>query len=361
MQCRISGRISCYICSKSSGLEKGKENLRIQLLILIIACILFALKIASWYITRSVAILTDALESIVNVIAGSTGFYALYLSAKPRDENHPYGHGKAEFLSAAIEGILIVVAGFIIIMEAIRNLIHPHDLQKLDFGILLIGISALINFITGFVAVRKGKRNKSMALEASGRHLQSDTYSTLAIIGGLVLIYFTKIRQIDGAVAILMSFIIIITGYRITRKSIAGIMDEADQKILAQMLALLNQHRHLHQNWIDLHNLRVIKFGSVLHVDCHLTVPWYLNVQESHEEIDKLTALIMGEFGESMEFFVHADGCIESSCPVCTKKDCPVRKHTFVERMDWSLENVFSDEKHRLSMARTHPNRSAKF
>ena len=327
-------------------MEPAKENLKVQRWVVIVAILLFIIKMLAYVLTHSIAILTDALESTVNVVAGLIGFYSLYVSAKPRDIDHPYGHGKAEFLSSAVEGVLIIVAGLVIIYEGTHKLLHPAPLEQLDYGIVLVVLSAIINFVMGFIAIKKGRKNKSLALESSGRHLQSDTYSTLAIIAGLVLIYFTKLEFIDSIVAMLMSCIIIFIGYRITRKSIAGIMDEADQKILTELIELLNKHRR--PNWIDVHNLRVIKFGSILHVDCHLTVPWYLNVLEAHKETEALTKLIRNEFGETMEFFVHVDGCIEPSCPICNKKDCDQRQHAFQEKINWTLENIISDKKHRI-------------
>jgi len=324
--------------------DKSKETLRIQSWILFVAVLLFSIKIIAWWLTRSVAILTDALESIVNVIAGIVGLYSLTIAYKPRDSNHPYGHGKAEFLSAAIEGTLIMLAGIFIIYEAINQLIHPKELQQLNYGIMLVAISAVINFVVGYYAVKKGKENNSEALEASGQHLKSDTYSTIAIIVGLSLIYFTQIRQLDSIVAIIMSVVIMIIGYRIARKSVAGIMDEADEKILGKVIVRLNNSRQA--NWIDIHNLRVIKFGNVLHVDCHMTVPWYLNVREAHEEIDKLRKLIQSEFGSVMEFFVHSDGCIPDCCPICIKTDCHVREHPFIKKIEWEMQNAIPNKKH---------------
>jgi cation diffusion facilitator family transporter len=327
--------------------DKNKETIRIQFWILIVAVVLFSLKIIAWWLTKSVAILTDALESIVNVIAGLVGLYSLSIAYKPRDVNHPYGHGKAEFLSAAIEGTLIMLAGVFIIYEAVLQLVHPKELQQLSYGIVLVGISALINFVVGVIAVKKGKENNSEALQASGHHLKSDTYSTLAIIIGLVLIYFTHIHQLDSIVAIIMSIVIMIIGYRIARKSVAGIMDEADEKILGKVIELLNNSRL--PNWVDIHNLRVIKFGNVLHVDCHMTVPWYLNVRQAHKEVESLRILIEKEFGSAMEFFVHADDCVGSCCPICIKTDCSVREHAFVRRIEWKLENALPDHKHELT------------
>ena len=322
----------------------SKQNLRVQRLIAIISILLFLIKIVAWYITNSVAILTDALESTVNVVAGLIGLYSLYVSAKPRDIDHPYGHGKAEFISAAIEGTLIAVAGVFIIYEAVNNLFHPAIIKKLDWGILLLAVTALINYAAGSYCVKTGKKNNSLALIASGKHLVSDTYTTVGIIAGLGLLYFTKIARIDSLVAILFAFVIIYTGYKIIRSSLAGIMDEADEKLLEDLVKSLNANRS--KNWVDLHNLRIIKYGSVLHMDCHLTVPWFFNVNEAHQEVDILSDLVRKKFGESVELFVHSDGCMNFSCPICIKEDCHVRQHPFKEKVEWTMENILSNKKH---------------
>jgi len=324
----------------------AKQNLRVQKMVTGVALLLFVIKLVAWYLTGSVAVLTDALESTVNVIAGLIGWYSLYVSAKPRDMDHPYGHGKAEFLSAAVEGALIAIAGIIIIYEAINNLLHPHPIKALDYGLLLVAITAIINYLAGAYCVRIGRKNNSLALIASGKHLQSDTWSTLGIIVGLILMLITRLWWIDSVVAILLALLIMYTGYRIVRSSLAGIMDEADKAILEKMVALLNANRRT--NWIDLHNLRIIKYGSVLHMDAHLTVPWYLNVHEAHAEIDALAGLVKNEFGESVELFVHSDGCLDFSCRICNNTDCNVRKHAFEQRITWTVENIAANSKHRL-------------
>jgi cation diffusion facilitator family transporter len=329
-------------------LQVTQQNLRLQKIITTIAILLFVVKIIAWYLTHSIAILTDALESIVNVIAGLIGVYSLYISAKPKDYDHPYGHGKAEFISAAIEGTLITVAGFVIIYEAVNNLQHPHSLKKLDYGIALVAVTALINYVAGALCIKTGNKNNSLPLIASGKHLQSDTWSTLGIIAGLFLILFTKIAWMDSAVAILFAMIIIYTGYKIIRSSIAGIMDETDEALLQKLVATLNANRQ--QNWVDLHNLRIIKYGATIHLDCHLTVPWYLNVHEAHKEIDSLSALVKKEYGESVELFVHSDGCLDFSCSICLKPNCAVRKHRFKKRIDWSIANISSNTKHTVNM-----------
>src|SRR6476620_2265926 len=201
----------------------------------------------AWYLTHSVSILTDALESIVNVVAGLIGVYSLYLSAKPKDEDHPYGHGKVEFISAAVEGTLVTVAGVLIIYKATINLLNPHHIEKLDYGIILVAATAIVNYITGTICVKRGLKNNSLLLIASGQHQRTDTWSTIGIIAGLVLIYFTKLIWIDSAVAILFALIIIFMGYKIIRTSIAGIMDETDKLLLQRMVELLNKERK--ENW----------------------------------------------------------------------------------------------------------------
>lgn len=321
------------------------QNLKVQKWVALVSAVLLAVKFIAYFYTSSVAILTDAMESIVNVIAGLVGLYSLYIAAQPRDFNHPYGHGKAEFLSAAIEGILIGLAGIFILYEAIQKLIVPEGVKKIDVGIMLIAATAIINYAMGWVCVAYGRRNKSLALQASGRHLQTDTYSTLAVIMGLVLLHFTNLAWIDSAVAILLSLFILYTSYNITRQSIAGIMDEADEKLLTDMVALVNTHRR--HNWVDLHNLRVIQFGSILHVDAHLTVPWYFTVKEAHTEVDILSDLIRNKYGQSLELFIHSDDCIAGpQCPICIKADCTVRKQAFDKKIEWTLENVVKNKKH---------------
>lgn len=335
-----------YLQSQILPLQTAKQNLRLQKIITVIGIGLFITKVIAWYITQSVAILTDALESTVNVLAGLIGVYSLYVSAKPKDKDHPYGHGKAEFISAAVEGTLITVAGFVIIYEAINNLLHPHSIQQLDFGIALVAATAVINYIAGAFCISAGKKNNSLVLISSGKHLQTDTYSTLGIIVGLLLLFFTKLMWIDSAVAILFAFIIMFTGYKIVRTSISGIMDEADETLINKLVAQLNTNRP--ENWIDLHNLRIIQYGSTLHMDCHLTVPWYLNLHEAHHEIDLLSELVKKELGESIELFVHTDGCLDFSCSICAKQSCAVRKHPFEKKIDWTVENISTDNKHHL-------------
>lgn len=325
--------------------QPSHQNFRVQLWITTLSVVLFVVKIAAYYLTHSLSILTDALESIVNVLAGFIGLFSLFVAAKPRDIDHPYGHGKAEFVSAASEGALIIAAGFLVIYETVQNILNNNPIGQLDTGLILIGITGAINYVAGFICRKIGRKNNSLALQASGKHLQIDTYSTLAIIAGLLIMLVTHLLWLDKVIAGLMSIMIIYNGYKIIRESLAGIMDEADEKLLKKFVEILNNDRR--ENWVDLHNLRVIKYGSTLHIDCHLTVPWYMNVNQAHEEVEALGRLITNTFGDTIESFVHTDGCMPFSCNLCSKMDCIKRQSPFLHRVEWTIQNIVSNQKHR--------------
>lgn len=325
-------------------MEASRENISIQKWVATASVLLLLTKLAAFYLTGSVAILTDALESIVNVVAGFFGLYSLQLSAKPKDAEHPYGHGKIEFISAAVEGVMISFAAAFIIFQSVTNLVDPVPLRRLDLGIILVAISGVSNFAMGTWCIRTAKKNNSLALLASGRHLHSDTYTTVGIIAGLVLLYFTGIAWLDSVVALVFAGVIFYTGFGIIRSSVAGIMDKRDHALLGKMIETLDSNRS--SNWVDIHNIRIIKYGSTLHIDCHLTVPWYLNVHEAHSEVDKLASLVRKDFGDAIELFVHTDGCLPISCPICIKDDCPVRYHSFRKRIKWTVQNMERDKKH---------------
>lgn len=322
-------------------------TVRVQQWVAGAAIVLFAIKLIAYFLTHSVAVLTDVLESTVNVVTGFTGLYSLQIAAKPRDREHPYGHGKVELLSASLEGVLIVVAGLVIIFESVNNLFYTHAVQQLDFGIALVGVTAVVNYILGAWCIRTGRQRHSIALESSGRHLQSDTWTTAGIVAGLVLLRITGITWIDSALGILFAVIIVVQGYRIIRRTVAGIVDEADLELLQRLIELLNaQKRH---TWMDMHNLRIIKYGPILHLDSHLTIPWYFNVVEANAEVQALHALIEQHFPQSLEMFVHTDDCAPPhSCHICPLLECPVRKSPFEGRLDWTLENLIPNKKHGL-------------
>ena len=321
-------------------------TVRIQRYIALLSVVLFLAKMLAWHLTHSVTVLTDALEGIVNMVAGFLGLFSIILANRPRDTNHPYGHGKAEFLSSAVEGTLIMIAGVVIIYEAIQHLIVPHELEKLDIGLLIVAASGAMNFFAGKYAEAKGRKNNSMILISAGKHLQTDAYSTVAIIIGLALLLATHNKWVwlDSIVALCFAVIIMITGYKVLRRSISGIMDEMDSVLLKEVIDMLQANRA--PQWIDLHNLRVIQYGSLMHVDAHMTLPWYYQVADADREIHALESLIKSHFKNQVELFIHIDGCMPYQCKLCAMPACDVRQHAFQQQLVWAIDNVWADSKH---------------
>ncbi|MCT2563199.1 cation diffusion facilitator family transporter [Chryseobacterium herbae] len=321
-----------------------KDKIGFQKIIAVFGVILFIGKIIAWKLTNSDAVFSDAMESVVNVISAFMGLYSLHLAAKPKDEDHPYGHGKVEFVTSGIEGALIAIAGIMIIYEGINSLVVGKTLAKLDLGIWIIAATAIVNYLLGYISIKKGKAENSLVLVSSGKHLQSDTITTLGVVISLVVVYFTKIYWLDSVVALVFGFYIIYVGYKIVRKSLSGIMDEQDPDLLNQIIKVLEDNRRI--EWIDVHNMKIQQFGANLHIDAHITLPWYYSLREAHNEMEKMIILLAKNTKRSVEFNFHMDDCKTVSCSVCQIKDCPVREKDFVKRVQWAPENVTSVDKH---------------
>lgn len=324
--------------------SNNKDKIGFQKLIAVFGIILFIGKLVAWKLTNSDSVFSDAMESVVNVISAFMGLYSLHLAAKPKDEDHPYGHGKVEFVTSGIEGALIAIAGIMIIYEGINSLIIGKVLNKLDWGIWIIATTAIVNYLLGYISIKKGKEENSLVLISSGKHLQSDTITTLGVVISLIVVYFTKIYWLDSVVALAFGVYIIIVGYKIVRKSLSGIMDEQDPDLLRQIVQILEKNRRT--EWIDIHNMKIQQFGSSLHIDAHITLPWYYSLREAHNEMEKAIILLANNTKRSIEFNFHMDDCKPISCSVCQIKDCPVRERNFIKRVIWTPENVTSVDKH---------------
>ncbi|WP_294313269.1 cation diffusion facilitator family transporter [uncultured Chryseobacterium sp.] len=324
--------------------NKNKDKMAFQKLIAVFGIILFIGKIVAWKLTNSDAVFSDAMESIVNVISAFMGLYSLYLAAKPKDEDHPYGHGKVEFVTSGIEGALIAIAGLMIIYEGVNSLITGKVLSKLDVGIWIIAATAIINYLLGYISIKKGKAENSLVLISSGKHLQSDTVTTLGVVMSLIVVYFTKIYWLDSVVALIFGLYIIFVGYKIVRKSLSGIMDEQDPELLNQIIKVLEENRRT--EWIDVHNMKIQQFGAHLHIDAHITLPWYYSLRDAHNEMEKMILLLAENINRSIEFNFHMDDCKPISCPICQIAECPVREKDFEKRVTWTPENVTNTEKH---------------
>lgn len=322
----------------------GPANIQLQTAVVALSVVLLAAKFFAWLLTDSDAILTDALESIINVVAGSFTLWSLTLSARPRDRDHPYGHGKIEFVAAGAEGLLIATAGISIVIKAVDSFFHPPTLQSLDLGMIIIAAGGALNWGAGMVAERRGKKVHSLALQATGKHLQSDAYSTVGVVIGVFLVWITDAVWVDAATAGLFGLLILTSGARIIRGSLAGIMDEADEELLQRVVQVLQQGRH--PEWIDIHNLRIIKYGAVYHIDCHLTLPWYFNLHQAHTQVDIVENLVDTHVENPVELFIHVDPCRAASCSLCSMAECPERQHPYRQQVAWTLDNLLPNKRH---------------
>lgn len=293
-----------------------RSETRVLSAALTVSTLLLVIKFLAYFITLSNTIFSDALESIINVVAGAFALWSMAVALRPRDRSHPYGHGKIEFISSGIEGALIIAAGVSILIKAYADFDTGKVLHKLDTGMILIIISGIANYFLGQGLKRYGKKFNSLILESNGKHLLTDAFSTLAITVGVLFIYFTGIYWLDDAFAAIAGVAIILTGLKIIRKSLAGIMDEMDRATVDELVKFLNEKRK--PQWIDFHNLRTQKFGPTIHVDCHVTLPWYWTIQQGHEEIHQIEAQINDALPKSYEFFIHVDSCRTSMCRICS-------------------------------------------
>lgn len=301
-------------------------------------------KFGAYFLTQSNAILTDAAESIVNVLASSFAFYSIYLTTLPKDENHPYGHGKVEFFSAFLEGTLIGIAGIIIILKSSYNLIFPHPIQKLFEGAIIIGATGFINMIIGYYLIRTGKNHRSITLEADGKHLLTDAITSAGLVVGILIIYLSELYWLDSVISILLGMYIIYSGYKLTRKSVGGLMDESNLELVNNIVKVLQENRR--SPWIDVHNLRAQQYGADVHMDCHFTFPYYYDLNKVHHEISEIDALINTNVSHSTELFIHADPCLPACCNYCAVENCPVRMEDYKRQISWTLENATKNQKH---------------
>ncbi len=321
-----------------------EQQRKIILISLITGAVLMVAKFAAYFLTASNFILTDAAESIVNVLASAFAFFSIYLSAQPKDINHPYGHGKVEFFSVFVEGILITIAGLGIIIKASYGLFHPNAIHDIVLGASIIGATGIINGFLGWYLIKKGRELRSMTLDADGRHLITDMVTSAGLVIGLTLIYFTKITPLDNLLSIVVGTYIIFTGYKLTRSAIGGLMDEADFKIVDDIIAALNHKRK--EAWIDIHNLRAQKYGNELHIDCHLTLPNYFDLNRVHQEVSSVDKLINTEVSIKTELFIHTDPCVPECCHYCRMPDCPIRFEAQSKEIVWTMDNVTRNKKH---------------
>jgi len=307
---------------------------------LVASVVVFAIKVGAYYLTYSTAVLSDALESTVNVVAAFVALIVIRIVAQPADEDHPYGHGKLEYFSAAFEGGLIFFAALMIIREAIDALFGHGEVHQLEWGLAALGIAGVFNLALGIYLKRTGEKEKSDALKASGAHVISDVWTTVGVMIGVALVLFTGIRWLDPIVAIAVGINLAYEGYKIVRKSGGSLIDEVDVDVLKDLASSLEHNRV--PGIIDIHHLRIIRSGRFHHVDAHLVIPEYWNISHAHVICDDFEASVLSDYPFDVEIAFHLDPCKRAYCSRCVMKDCPIRRVPLEKEIPFSVESLTS-------------------
>jgi cation diffusion facilitator family transporter len=321
---------------------KTKDHFKTRLIAIslsfAIGTMLMCAKFYAFHLTRSSAVFSDALESIINVVASAFALVSIVLAAKPPDKSHPYGHGKVEYFSAGFEGALIILAAIGIFKSGLAHLLRPQLLPNLTDGLTILLGTGLINLVLGLILVRTGKKTHSLALTADGRHILTDVITSAGVLLGLLLVHLTGLYWLDGVIACMVGFSILYTGIILIKKSIAGLMDRAEPAVLQEISSLLEKHRK--NNWVGIHKLRAFRSGSVLNISLHLILPKFFSLEEAHIEAEEVEAVIKGYFGGRANVLVHLDPCSDPDCPVCRQFACELRKKKKTDTTPWNAETL---------------------
>ncbi len=327
--------------NKAEAMEvEEKDQYRLRLvaisLSLVVGTALMLSKFYVYWLTGSSAVLSDALESIINVVASAFALGSVILSAKPPDPTHPYGHGKIEYFSAGFEGALIILAAFGIFWTAWPQLLNPHDLPHLGVGLLILLGTSGVNLVLALGLVRTGKRTNSLILVADGKHILTDVYTSAGVLLGLVLVQQTGWYWMDGGVACLVGINILVVGTKLVTESFAGLMHASDPALLEEISELIASHRK--PTWIEVHRLRAWRAGNRIQVDFHLILPRDMTLESAHNEASLLQDILKTHLGGTMEALIHAEPCIDPECPICGYDPCRLRQEPMRQQNLWRRE-----------------------
>jgi cation diffusion facilitator family transporter len=253
---------------------------------LFIGVLVLGLKALAWWMTGSIALLSDALESTVNVATAIAALVAIKVAARPADDNHPYGHHKAEFFSAVLEGVMIIVAALLIMNEAYRGFMEPRPLDAPLQGLLVNGLASIINAFWCWMLITRGRKHRSPALVADGHHLLSDVVSSIGVTFGVLLAIETSWSVLDPALAGIVALNILWSGWKVMTSSLSGLMDEAvPNDTLAKIKSVISAEA---EGALEAHDLRTRHAGKVTFIDFHLVVPGHTPVSEAHDICDRI-------------------------------------------------------------------------
>lgn len=316
----------------------AQKNFKTALISLIVSIVVLALKTKAYYDTHSVGVLSDALETVVNVITALVALYAVKLAAEPADENHPYGHGKMEYFSAAFEGGLIFFAALAILYKSAEAFFFGSHVENIDSGMASLTVATALNLVTGLHLLFAGRAQKSEALKASGKHVLSDVITTIGVGLGLLLVQWTRIYWIDSVVGFIVGLWLGYEAYKIVRSNSAALLDETDEESLSELASIIAKYRTA--GVIDIHNLRMIRSGNFHHIDAHLVVPEFWDIHQAHTMAHDFESKVVKEYQYDGEFAFHMDPCQRRFCRACSLEVCSLRQAPFNVSRDLTKEHM---------------------
>jgi cation diffusion facilitator family transporter len=308
----------------------SRDRYRAALLCLFIGVLVLAIKFYAYFLSGSTALFSDALESIVNVMTAGFALFALRWGDAPPDREHPYGHGKIEFITAVFEGGLISFAAIMIAKESITTLIQGPTPPDLAAGLPFVVLGGFLNGVLSLYLLRTAKRTQSPALEAEGKHVGSDALSTVGLLFGLGILALTGWLWIDAAIALLMALLLLNTGLPLMKRSLDSLLDAADQPLLQRVAESFEKVRE--PGVIRAHNVRLMRNGRRLHMDGHLVLPECWSVEEAHDKTEAFQTKIISSLGWEGEAEFHVDPCRRLYCAECEWSPCPIRANPFLQR-----------------------------
>lgn len=303
------------------------KHTRVAFFTLIVSVVVLLLKTQAYYATLSLAVMSDALETVINVVTALVALFAVKVAAEPADENHPYGHGKLEYFSASFEGGLVFFAGLAVIYQGVLSFFRDtRTIDAFNGNIYLFAATAL-NLGLGLYLIRYGKKSNSETLSASGQHIMSDVVTTAGVFGGLVLVKVTGLVWIDSVVALIAGGYLLWEASKILNNTASALMDGVDEDSLKLLAEVMDKHKI--PEVIDIHNARMIRSGSFHHIDAHVVVPEYMDVATVHRLTHDFEMKIVKDYKYDGEIAFHIDPCKRSFCKQCHLTACQLREANF--------------------------------
>lgn len=308
-----------------------------------VALLVLLLKALAYEAGGGAGLLSDAAESLVNALTAILGLYGTLLAHQPRDPEHPYGHGKVDSLLSGLQALLIAGTAGFLAYAILHGNFRPLAVEGFYQAYLYEAAAIALNASLSFTFWRAAKRFHSQLLKAESLHLLGDGLTSLLVVAGLGAVQLGLPPVIDKGIGLVLVSFMGYGAFQLLRETGQTLLDAQDPRLLARLVEILQKHRR--PEWIDIHNVRIQRYGVSLHIDGHITFPWYWSLQEAHTALKGVEELLRRELHRPVEFFWHMDPCEPSCCAYCLIAECPHRQRPFEQEIPFTPEKLFLNQK----------------